>query len=92
MKYIITESQFSFIRRYRIIDNLVIRGLEIAQEDEDICDYSFNDFLEEVIWQVLDQTEEHQWDDINSLHSLIEEHFYNTIKDYYYNEIKPRCE
>ncbi len=48
MKYIITESQSSFIRRYEILDRLVIQAIEVVQEQDDICDYSFKDFLEEI--------------------------------------------
>jgi hypothetical protein len=31
-------------------------------------------------------------DDIDFLHDLIEKHFYKQIRDYYDNEITPRCE
>jgi hypothetical protein len=33
MKVVIVESQFNFIRRYEILDNLVIQDIEVVQED-----------------------------------------------------------
>ena len=47
MKVVITESQFNFLRRYEILDRLVIQAIEVVQEQDDICDYSFKDFIEE---------------------------------------------
>ena len=93
MKIIITESQSSFLRRYEILDRLVIQAIEVVQEQDDICDYSFRDFLEEIKWQVSDKKDEHKLgDDIDFLHDLIGKHFYKQIKDYYDSEITPRCE
>jgi hypothetical protein len=93
MNYLITESQSNFLRRYEILDRLVIQAIEVVQEQDDICDYSFRDFLEEIKWQVSDKNEEHKLgDDIDFLHDLIEKHFYKQIRDYYDNEITPRCE
>lgn len=93
MKVVITESQFNFLRRYEILDRLVIQGIEVVQEQDDICDYSFKDFLEEIKWQVSDKKEEHKLgDDIDFIHDLIEKHFYKKIKDYYDVKITPRCE
>ena len=93
MKYLITESQSNFLRRYEILDRLVIQAIEVVQEQDDICDYSFRDFLEEIKWQVSDKKDEHKLgDDIDFLHDLIGKHFYDQIKDYYDTEITPRCE
>ena len=93
MKVVITESQSNFLRRYEILDNLVIQAIEVVQEQDDICDYTFKDFIEEIKWQVSDNKDEHKLgDDIDFLHDLIEKHFYKQIKDYYDNEITPRCE
>jgi len=78
MKIIITESQSSFIRRYEILDRLVIQAIEVVQEQDDICDYSFRNFLEEIEWQVSDEKDEHKLgDDIDFLHDLIENIFIN---------------
>jgi hypothetical protein len=33
MKVVIVESQFNFIRRYEILDNVVIYDIEALQED-----------------------------------------------------------
>jgi hypothetical protein len=33
MKVVIVESQFNFLRRYEILDNLVIQDIEVVQED-----------------------------------------------------------
>jgi hypothetical protein len=33
MKVVITESQFNFLRRYEILDNVVIQDIEALQED-----------------------------------------------------------
>jgi hypothetical protein len=33
MKVVIIESQFNFLRRYEILDNVVIQDIEALQED-----------------------------------------------------------
>ena len=50
MKYIITENQRSFIRRYSLLKELIDEGIDILSQDDDICSYSFSDFLSEVSW------------------------------------------
>ena len=60
MKYIITENQQSFIRRYSQLKELIDEGIDVLSQDDDLCGYAFSDFLEEICWQVSDK--------INSLH------------------------
>ena len=55
MKYIITENQRSFIRRYSQLKELIDEGIDVLSQDDDICSYSFSDFLSEVSWQVSDK-------------------------------------
>lgn len=60
MRYIITENQQSFIRRYSLLKELIDEGIDVLSQDDDLCGYSFSGFLSEVSWQVSDK--------INSLH------------------------
>jgi hypothetical protein len=55
MKIIITENQRSFIRRYSQLKELIDEGIDVLSQDDDICSYSFSDFLSEVSWQVSDK-------------------------------------
>lgn len=55
MKYIITENQQSFIRRYSQLKELIDEGIDVLSQDDDLCGYSFSDFLSEVSWQVADK-------------------------------------
>lgn len=80
MKYLITESQFDLIRRYDIINNLIDEGAEYIIAEEDYCDYTFSDFLEEIKWQVSDNGDEFKLGDLQYLHDLIEKNFYDKIK------------
>jgi hypothetical protein len=55
MKIIITENQQSFIRRYSLLKELIDEGIDVLSQDDDLCSYSFSDFLSEVSWQVADK-------------------------------------
>ena len=57
MKIIITENQVEFIRRYNQLKELVDNGIALLSQSDDLCDYTFSDFLEEVCWQVSDNME-----------------------------------
>jgi hypothetical protein len=83
MNYLITESQFDLIRRYDTLKQLVNDACETVTDQDDISDYTFNDFLEEVKWQVSDESEDLKLGDIDYLHNLIEKHFYGQIKKFY---------
>lgn len=54
MKIIITENQIEFIRRYKKIKELVDEGIDVLSNDEDVCGYTYSNFIEEVCWQVSD--------------------------------------
>jgi hypothetical protein len=55
MKILITESQHELIRRYGKLIELVDNGIDVLSQDEDFCGYTYNDFMEEVCWQVTDK-------------------------------------
>lgn len=57
MKIILTENQIEFIRRYKKIKELVDEGIDVLSNDEDVCGYTYSDFIEEICWQVSDKME-----------------------------------
>jgi hypothetical protein len=57
MKYIITENQQSFVRRYGILKELIDEGVDVLSQDDDFCVYDWFEFLEEVCWQVSDKVD-----------------------------------
>jgi hypothetical protein len=52
---IVTESQIELSRRYEKLIELVDNGIDVLSQDEDFCGYTYNDFMEEVCWQVSDK-------------------------------------
>ena len=54
MKIIITESQHELIRRYGKLKEMVENGIDVLNQEADLCDYTFSEFLTEVCWQVSD--------------------------------------
>ena len=58
MKIILTENQIEFIRRYKKIKDLVDEGIDVLSNDEDVCGYTYSDFIEEICWQVSDHLED----------------------------------
>ena len=58
MKIILTENQIEFIRRYKKIKELVDEGIDVLSNDEDVCGYTYSDFIEEICWQVSDHLED----------------------------------
>jgi len=78
MKYLITESQYGFLRRYNQIKNLVDRGIETLRNDVDICDYTFTEFLTEVSWQVSDNMDENT--PIGTTHKWVWDNFKDEIR------------
>jgi hypothetical protein len=57
MKIILTENQIEFVRRYKKIKELVDEGIDVLSNDEDVCGYTYGNFIEEVCWQVSDKME-----------------------------------
>ena len=95
MKIIITESQLEFIRRYKVLDGLVSEAIEYVSGQDDICDYSFKDFFEEVKWQVSDKYEMLDLPkdlDPEIVQDWVSDNFYGQIKDFYVGYIEPDCE
>lgn len=58
MKIIITESQHELIRRYNKLKEMVENGIDVLNQEADLCDYTFSEFLTEVCWQVSDNMDE----------------------------------
>lgn len=58
MKIILTETQLSLVRRFSKLKELVEEGIDVLDQDADLCDYTYSDFLQEVCWQVSDKMEE----------------------------------
>ena len=58
MKIIITESQHELIRRYDKLKEMVENGIDVLNQEADLCDYTFSEFLTEVCWQVSDNMDE----------------------------------
>ena len=95
MKYLFTESQSNFLRRYEILDKLVIQSIEVVQEQDDICDYSFKDFFEEVKWQVSDNYEMLDLPkdlDPAIIQDWVSDNFHDQIKNFYVAYVEPDCE
>lgn len=58
MKIILTETQLSLIRRISKLKELVDEGIDVLNQEEDLCNYTYSDFLTEVCWQVSDNMDE----------------------------------
>ena len=62
MKIIINENQLELVRRYEKLIELVNNGIDVLNQNndlnEDLCDYTYNDFIEEVCWQVSDNMDQ----------------------------------
>ena len=95
MKIIITESQLEFIRRYKVLDGLVSEAIEFVSSQDDVCDYSFKDFFEEIKWQVSDNYEMLDLPkdlDPEIVRDWVSDNFYGQIKDFYVGYVEPDCE
>ena len=57
MKIILTENQIEFIRRYKKIKELIDEGIDVISNEKNSCHYIYDDFIEEVCWQVSDKLE-----------------------------------
>lgn len=90
MKIIITENQVEFIRRYKKIKELVDNGIDVIQQevnwgDEDMCGYTYSEFIEEVCWQVSDKMEDLNMDTetvgtIEKIHKWVTDNFDEYIR------------
>ena len=95
MKIIITESQLEFIRRYKVLDGLVSEAIEFVSSQDDVCEYSFRDFFEEIKWQVSDNYEMLDLPkdlDPAIVQDWVSDNFYGQIKDFYVAYVEPDCE
>ena len=91
MKIIITENQVEFIRRYKKIKDLVDNGIDVIQQevnwgDEDMCGYTYSEFIEEVCWQVSDKMEDLNMDTetvgtIEKIHKWVRDNFGQHIRE-----------
>jgi hypothetical protein len=81
MKYIITESQSSFLkRRLHQIDKLVsIAMTQVCPED-----YNYHDYVEEIAWQVADSyRSEFGEGNLEEMLDFVREKYWKIIEDYY---------
>lgn len=78
---IITENQLDLIRRYNQLKELVDEGIDVLNNQDDVCDYTLGEFVEEVCWQVSDNKKFLNMDDINKIHEWVKDNFYIHIKD-----------
>lgn len=95
MKIIITESQHNLIRRFEVLDGLVSQAIEFVSSQDDVCDYSFKDFFEEIKWQVSDNYEILDLPkdlDPAIVQDWVSDNFYDQIKDFYVTYVEPDCE
>jgi len=76
-----------FLRRKEIIKDLIDNGIEVIRNDtDDICDYTFTEFLTEVTWQVSDNSDElgiEHGTKVDLIHSWVRNNFSQYIKDEY---------
>ena len=56
MKYVITENQNLFIRRIEMIDEFLMEALDVVGQD--ICDYTYPEYIQEIVWQLIDRENE----------------------------------
>jgi hypothetical protein len=75
-----------FLRRREIIIDLIDNGIGTILNDDNICDYTFSEFLTEVSWQVSDNSDEMGIDNgtkIDEIHRWVKNNFSQYIKDEY---------
>lgn len=84
MKIIITETQNLFLkRRLEEIDNLVKLALRRVNPEE----YNYNDYVEEIVWQVLDEYTE-SGGVLNIVAQYVRDTYRKEIKTYYLKHTK----
>ena len=85
MKYIITESQSSFLkRRLNQIGELV----SIALKEVDPKEYNYHDYVEEIAWQVADSyRSEFGEGNLEEMLDFVREKYWKIIENYYLSKI-----
>ena len=96
MKIILTENQIEFIRRYKKIKELVENGIDVLNQDADLCDYTFSEFLTEICWQVSDNMDELNMDtetvgSIEKVHRWVRNNFNSYIREEFDKLIQLNC-
>jgi hypothetical protein len=86
MDYNSKELYLAFSRRKEIIKDLINQGIDEIKEESDICDWTKEEFITEVCWQVSDNFEEEINTDI--IHSWVRRNFIGYINKSYYDLIK----
>ena len=81
------SNNMAFLRRKEIIKDLIDVGIEVIRDNDDVCDYTFSEFLTEVSWQVSDNSDELGIESNNTniplIHSWVRRNFSQYIKDEY---------
>lgn len=78
MKIILNENQYSFLRRYNQIMDLIDLGIKEIRMG-DICEYTYNEFLTEVCWQVSDNMDDSI--PVDQIHSFISRNLNDHIRN-----------
>ena len=96
MKIIITESQHELIRRYGKLKELVENGIDVLNQDADLCDYTFSEFLTEICWQVSDNMDELNMDtealgSVEKVHRWVRNNFNSYIREEFDKLIQLNC-
>ena len=83
MKYVITENQNLFIRRINMIDEFLMEALDVLSQD--ICDYTYPDYIQEVVWQLIDRESELNLppSEYENLEKFLLDNYKKLIKDTY---------
>lgn len=86
MKIILTETQLSLIRRISKLKELVEEGIDVLDQQEDLCDYTYSDFIQEVCWQVSDNMDElgmdtESFNSIDIIHKWVVDNFNQYIRE-----------
>ena len=84
-KYLITENQYTFIRRIEILKDLLDKGIAtiIEWEGDNICNWSLIDLIDEVKWQIFDNMDDHNFGNmkIDTVGDLIQDYFIDDIEE-----------
>ena len=85
MKFLITENQSLYLRRRLVqIEDYLNQALVYV----DKSDYNFNDYYEEIIWQVIDRLkDETTKGHMTETYKYVAEKYYKKIRKYYYDNI-----
>lgn len=83
-KYLITENQNTFLRRVRILKDLLDVGIYniIESEGNNLCDWNYYDIKEELVWQIYDNVNEYDFGNMTT------DHIHNLIKEYFIDDIE----